>query len=294
VIDCTLVTCEAIPLLDPDDRLLHDELESRGLRVGVAAWSDASVDWSASALCVLRSTWDYHRRWDDFSGWLATAQSATAIRNDPRLVSWNAHKSYISVLEAAGVRVVPTVWASRGAAPNLVDVRAQRGWRDVVLKPARGASAHDVERVFAAQTPPAAAQALLDRLASGDEVLIQPYLRSVHDYGERALIFLDGRYSHAVLKKPFDTILSIDGDPSSAVEATVDEVKVATRALDAVPGKTLYARVDLLRDDEHRACVSELEVIEPALYLAVNPRSRVVLADAIEGELSSLRKGAAL
>lgn len=239
-------------------------------------------------MCVLRSTWDYHRRWSDFFEWIESAASVTAIRNDLPLVRWNAHKSYIRALEAAGVRVVPTIWVARATPPILQHLRGSRGWRELVLKPARGAAAHDVVRVDYARGAFNDGQMLLERLAANGDVLIQPYLRSVREYGERALMFLNGRYSHAVVKKPFDTMLAIDGDESTLVEATEDEIETAAAALAAVPGRPLYARIDLLRDDEHRACVSELELIEPALYLGVYPRARLTLADAIETELCTL------
>jgi hypothetical protein len=104
------------------------------------------------------------------------------------------------------------------------------------------------------------------------------------DWGERALIFFRGHYSHAVLKKPFDTVLVV-GTRSSLVEAKREELDIAARALAAVPGRPLYARVDLLRDDENRICVNEVELIEPGLYLAVHEPARRHFADAVEREL---------
>jgi hypothetical protein len=293
VIDCTLVTCDSIPQLDPDDRLLLAELLDRGLSVSTAVWSDPGIDWSDTAVCVLRSTWDYHFRWSEFFEWIERAAALTAIRNDLPIVCWNAHKSYICSLENAGVRVVPTAWVARGGPPRLDDVRRSRGWRDVVLKPARGAAAHDVTLVHEDAGSSSVGQETLEWLARTQDVLVQPYLRSVESYGERALMFLGRRYSHAVVKKKaFDTVLAIDGDRSSLVEATAEEIEVAQAAVAAVPGRPIYARVDLLRDDEHRACVSELELIEPALYLAVYRPARAALADAIEAEISKVKEGA--
>ncbi|MGA8532765.1 MAG: hypothetical protein WB615_01510, partial [Candidatus Tumulicola sp.] len=90
--DCTLVTCEEFPALDPDDRLLAGELCARGITVAIATWSDPQVDWSAGRLCVLRSTWDYHRRYGEFIDWLQRTAAVTSLRNDARLIAWNADK----------------------------------------------------------------------------------------------------------------------------------------------------------------------------------------------------------
>jgi hypothetical protein len=286
MIDCTLVTCEMVPELDPDDRLLLDELRRRGLRASIARWDDREADWAASRLCILRSTWDYHRRYRDFLAWIGNTSAFTVIKNDLDLLNWNAHKSYLRDLEQLGVPIVPTVWVRRGEKLRLADLAEERGWREVVLKPARGAASHNVMLVRPIEDPRAEAQEQLDELTQTDDALVQPYLEAVVTYGERALMFFEGRYSHAVVKKPFDRVFAISDEPSSRVEATAQEVRVATQAIEAVPTQPLYARVDLLYDANGDARVSEVELIEPALYLAVHAPARRAFADAIVRELT--------
>jgi hypothetical protein len=286
MIDCTLVTCEIVPELDPDDRLLLYELGRRGLRVSIARWDDPVADWAASRMCILRSTWDYHRRFRDFLAWIGNTSALTVIKNDLDLLSWNAHKSYLGDLERLGVPIVPTVWVPRGEKRGLVDLAEEHCWREVVLKPARGAASHNVILVRPNGDSVATAQEQFDRLTQTDDVLVQPYLEAVVTYGERALMFFDGRYSHAVVKKPFDRVFTISDEPTSWVEATAQEIEVATKAIEAVPTKPLYARIDLLHDENGDARVSEVELIEPALYLAVHAPARRAFADAIERELT--------
>jgi glutathione synthase/RimK-type ligase-like ATP-grasp enzyme len=290
VIDCTLVTCEKVPALDPDDRMLLHELRARGVAVSIEVWSDPTVDWAASRLCVLRSTWDYHRRYQDFITWVEHVAAVTAIRNDRDLLRWNAHKSYLRELELLGVPVVPTAWVLQGEASDVADLAESRGWGDIVIKPSHGAAAHNVLLVRREAELLAAGQAHLDCLVQTQGALVQPYLKSVAAYGERALIFFHGRYSHAVAKKPFDTVLAVSKARSARVEATAEEIGVAAKAVRTLPGQPLYARVDLLRDDEDNVRVSEVELIEPGLYLAVHDPARVAFADAIERELDATRK----
>jgi glutathione synthase/RimK-type ligase-like ATP-grasp enzyme len=286
VIDCTLVTCERVPALDPDDRLLLDELRDRGLSVSIAVWSDRSVQWGASRLCLLRSTWDYHYRYSEFFAWLERAETITTVKNDPHLIRWNSHKSYLRKLERHGVPVVPTTLIARGSKQNLAALARSKGWSDLVLKPAYGAASHEVLLVRGNALDQAAGQAHLDRMTQHQDVLVQPYLDAVVGYGERALVFFAGRYSHAVVKKPFDTVLAVGDARSSRVEADACEIETASHALRGVPGKPLYARVDLLRDGSHNVCVSEVELIEPGLYLGVGAAVRRAFADAIKGELA--------
>jgi glutathione synthase/RimK-type ligase-like ATP-grasp enzyme len=288
-IDCTLVTCQLVPSLDSDDRLLLRELKKRGLRVSIGVWSDPHVDWSASRLCVLRSTWDYHHRHRDFITWIERVSALTVVRNDQQLLMWNAHKSYLRELEQLGVPIVPTEWLPQGQRRTLDEMRQKRGWHEVVLKPALGAAAHDVTHVRADPAAFAGGEAHLNGLLAKTDVLVQPYLKAVVEYGERALIFLRGRYSHAVVKKPFDTVLIVGG-ATSIIEATAEEIAVATKAMAALPGAPLYARVDLLRDDANNVRVSEVELIEPGLYLAAHAPAVGALADGVEAEIEKTRR----
>lgn len=291
MIDCTLVTCELIPGLDPDDRLLVDELRARGLTVAAAVWSDPRVDWTQSRLSVLRSTWDYHARYREFAQWIDHVSEITALRNDARIVRWNMHKSYLRDLESRGIPVVPTAWVPKGKPCSLAELRAANGWGDCVIKPARGVATYDVLLVRRDRASSREGQAHIDRLVQSDDVLVQPYLNEVVNYGERALIFLAGRFSHAVMKKPFDTVLAVGDAGAAAVQVTPDEIEVAARALTAAPGRSLYARIDLLRDDSRTACVSEVEMIEPALYFGASTDALRSFADCIELELAGLERG---
>lgn len=284
-VDCMIATCEFVAQLDPDDRMLVEELRGRGLTVAVAVWNDPRADWASARLCLVRSTWDYHRRYDDFIGWIDRVSAQTAVKNDPHLLRWNAHKSYLLDLERRGVPIVPTLWVRRGDPRTLREIARVRNWNSVVLKPARGAAAHGVTLVRGEDASLDAGQTPFEELLADEDVLVQPYLESVVSYGERALIVICGRYSHAAVKKPFDRILAVNSEPSSCVEATAEEVSVAMQAVAAVPGEPLYARVDLLKDDDGRVRVSEVELIEPTLYFALHAPARRELAAAIEREL---------
>ncbi|HET6275933.1 MAG TPA: hypothetical protein VFE16_08405 [Candidatus Cybelea sp.] len=287
-VDCILATCESVAQLDPDDRMLVEELRKRGITVAVAVWNDPGVDWGAARLCLVRSTWDYHQRYDEFVAWIARADSLTVVKNDPHLLRWNAHKSYLRDLERLGVPIVPTHWVRQGERASLREIAETSGWASLVLKPARGAASHGVTHVRGDAASHAAGQECLDELLTRDDALVQPYLEAVVSYGERALIFLRGRFSHAAVKKPFDRMLAVNSEPSSCVEATLGEIEVAAHAVAAVPGAPLYARVDLINDEAGRVCVSELELIEPTLYFALHEPARLEFAAAVERELERL------
>ena len=113
----TLVTHAALPEVAPDDHLLAATLRNEDLRVRFAVWNDPSVDWRASKLAVVRSTWDYHREPQAWAQWLADAGTRTRLLNPPALLAWNTDKRYLRDLQAAGVACVPTWFVEPGATP---------------------------------------------------------------------------------------------------------------------------------------------------------------------------------
>ncbi len=290
MISCLFATCEELPGVDPDDELAARELAELGVRVRPAVWTDGSVDWGAADLCVLRSTWDYHRRPKEFAGWIDDVARRTRLVNPRDVVRWNAHKFYLRDLQRSGVPVVPSEFLESGSAVELSEVLQRRNWREAVLKPAHGASAHGVMHVRCDAAQIREGEEYLRTLLQTGDAIVQPFLESIATHHERALTFIGGRYSHAVTKAPFMHASARLGDraglpPGASGEvpviATEDEIAVATQALLASPPGCVYARIDVVRDDKRRPCILEVELIEPTLYLYAEPSAAARLARAI-------------
>src|SRR4029453_1527762 len=64
------VTCERLPDIHGDDRLVATALEGRGFQVTAAVWSDPAIDWRQFASVVIRATWDYHLDEARYAAWL--------------------------------------------------------------------------------------------------------------------------------------------------------------------------------------------------------------------------------
>jgi hypothetical protein len=104
-------------------------------------WTDDGVDWSGFAACVIRSTWDYHIRRDEFLGWARRVTTACQLWNPLPMLEWNSHKGYLLRLAQSGVPVVPTVLVQQGTRSLLADIVNDRSWGDCIVKPAVGAGA---------------------------------------------------------------------------------------------------------------------------------------------------------
>jgi glutathione synthase/RimK-type ligase-like ATP-grasp enzyme len=271
-----LATCAEVPELDEDGPALLAALRERGVEGIPAVWDSPAVEWERFDLVVVRSTWDYAERRDEFLDWAARLPR---VLNPLPVLRWSTDKRYLAELEAAGVPVVPTRFLEPGEAFEPPGGR-------FVVKPVFSAGGRASAR-YEPEGSHAAATHVESLHSEGRAAMVQPHVDDVETAGEIALIFLGGRYSHAVRKR----VALRTGDPNApelyleeAVEAadpTEADLQVAEAALSGAPfaGELLYARVDLVHDPE--PLVLELELAEPSLYLVYADSAAERLAELI-------------
>jgi hypothetical protein len=286
-----IATCRPLPEHDADEDLLLDAFRAAGIEAVMAGWRGGDTDWRRPVPTLLRSTWDYLHAVEDFERWIDMAAAAAPLWNSPEVLHGNLHKRYLLQLAERGVRVTPTVLLPRGDGRRLSAVAAERGWRDVVLKPAIGAASFETHRLgppldvtrSAAETVWRAADALCARLVDARDMLVQPYLPSVEDHGERALVWIDGEFTHAVRKTPrfADGVEQV----SEALPISDAERETGTAALAGLESGLLYARVDVAPGPDGTPVVMELELIEPSLFLKQSPVALARLVAAVARRL---------
>lgn len=249
--------------------------------VTVVSWDDPQVDWESFDHVVIRSTWDYTDRLDDFLRWVDLAASATTLLNSADAIRWNVDKRYLDDLAAAGIPVVPTTFVPPAQLPPVVN-----GLH--VVKPTVGASSSGARRC-----DPDEVAAHVDVLhRRGRTAMVQPYLDLLDERSETSLCFVsvDGTptFSHAVAK---DAILTtgdlVHHSEVSAKEnvrsriPTDEERSLAAAVLttDVVQGfeEVFFARVDVapLREPDggDTPVVMELELVEPSFFFATSDDS---------------------
>ena len=286
-----LATCSQLPDLQKDDVPLIAALAERGVTAEPAVWDDPAVDWSAYDLVLVRSTWDYSPRHDEFLAW---ARALPKVVNSADVIEWNTDKRYLRELDAAGVPVIPTIWLdpARHLSKRAVHTRMP-AFGDFVVKPVVSAGARDTGRYqpVSAESRGRAIAHAVRLLDEGRWVMIQPYVTSVDTAGETCLIFIDGELTHAVRKNALLTGPAEDSgelyaaEEMSAFEATPAQVEVAQRALavarEATGADLTYARVDLVSGDDGVPMVIELELTEPSLWMKYGSGVEGRLADAV-------------
>jgi glutathione synthase/RimK-type ligase-like ATP-grasp enzyme len=274
-------TVEGLDFVADVDAALVDALDERGVEVSQPRWDDPDVDWDGFDVAVVRTTWDYPQRRDEFLAWAADAGARTRLWNPADVLRWNTHKSYLLELEERGAPVVPTAWLARGDRVVLDDLLRSRGWERGVVKPAVGAGASGLARVE--RGDPAAQDHLDHEVAAGD-VMVQPYLGSVEHRGELSVVVVDGAVSHAVRKRPSGGEFRIQeefGGRYEVVDLDADTTALARWIVEATGHDLLFARVDLIEDDLGQPQLVELEATEPDLYLRHVPAAADRVADAV-------------
>lgn len=270
--------------------ILEVALRERGASVSIEAWDDPRVDWHGFDIVVIRATWDYPKRLDEFLAWVDAV--GERLHNRAALVRWNADKHYLGDLAVAGIPVVETTFVEPGdPRPHL------RG--EVVVKPAVSAGGRDTGR-FGPDAHQAAYD-LLDTLAAqGRTAMVQPYVPAVDTAGETAVVLIDGHVSHVLHKAAVlapDEVAPTRDDALGAAEAmydpglvqpghaTDDQLTLATRVVSEVEHRfgevPLYARVDLVQGPTGEPVLLELEAVEPGLYHDQAPPSAATFAEAI-------------
>ncbi len=274
----TFVTYCDLPILDADDRFVAEELERRGYRCAVADWRSQTIDWANAGICVLRSTWDYHLHYQEFLAWLETVSSQTKVWNDPELVRWNSNKRYLFDLQKASIPIVPTVLFEQSTPANLNATLDQHGWTKGILKPIVGLSTFGVRKIERNQTD---IQAHLDKMLETSDVLLQPFIETVHERGERALVFLGREYSHTIRKSAFQPLAQAGEAGETLEQPDQAELQLARQVLAEVKKPVAFARIDLIRDAAGRDLLMELELVEPSLYLNMFPQAISKFADTL-------------
>jgi len=246
----------------------------------MCVWDDRSIAWNDFELTVIRSTWDYTR---DRAGFLEWARGIERLLNPYPIIEYSTDKHYLRDLERRSHRVVPSTFCDVGEEPEFPDGA-------FVVKPTVGAGSIDADRYTRGDL--GRARAHVERLhANGRDAMIQPYVASIDDDGERALVFIDGRFSHAMTK---GAMLNTVADERDALFRR-EQMSVATPEPDAVAFAEallseelfrgiLYGRVDLVKMADGWA-VMELELVEPSLFLAYDSAAPRRMAEAISSRL---------
>lgn len=251
-------------------------LRDAGAEVVAMPWTDVTrLD--AVDLVLPLVAWGYHLRLPEWLAFLDRAEaSGMPLANPAALLRWNSDKVYLTKLAGKGVPTVPTLAVDHLNEAALAAAHGVLGTDQLVIKPPVSAGAWGTFRLGPGDPVPGEMH--------GERMLIQPWLRSIQDEGEYSLLYFGGRYSHCVAKRPRIGDFRVQPDHGGSTEASAPPdgaFAVAEAALGVAPAATTYARIDLIRGDDGRLLLMEMELIEPALFLEGNAPAEQRFAEAV-------------
>jgi glutathione synthase/RimK-type ligase-like ATP-grasp enzyme len=251
-------------------------LIAAGAKVTPIVWSER-FDPGEFDLVLPLIAWGYHKHFDRWCAALDRLEVAGArVQNPIRLLRWNGDKAYLAELYEKGVPVVPTEVADPLDDESLERIRTHFECADVVVKPPISASAYLTFPIRSGEPIPDSVR--------GRRMMVQPWLENITTSGEWSLLFFDGELSHSVSKVPVPGDFRVQPEYGGIIarcEPPDGAEEIARAALGAAPAPALYARVDLVMGNCGTLQVMELELIEPAFWLAQAPEAGALFASAI-------------
>lgn len=201
-----------------------------------------------------------------------TSEEDPSLIKDDQLV--------IPVLAKMGYAVLPLVWDRN---EDLSKITSSQ----LVIKPAIPMSGHDTHLVSANDIEKV--KILVHEIVGSRDVLIQEFVPEIKTNGEVSLLFFDGKFSHAVQKKPRQNEFRIHveyGGSREGYEASAALIQQAQKIVEMVDSKLLFARVDFVERQGKPAALIELEIIDPMLYLGYSNGAPERFAQAVAEYLS--------
>jgi len=271
-----------------EDKLLKTALKKQGLTVCKKDWANPNFDWANTKYAIFRTTWDYFERFDEFFSWLEDTKHKTTFINSAEIINWNIDKHYLQELSKNGINIAPTLFIEKGETNTLTGLLQKTKWKEAVIKPAISGAARHTYRI---NTKNYKEYEIIFRELIGKEcVLFQEFLINIETQGEISLIMIGGEYTHAVKKIAKKGDFRVQDDHGGTVEqyiATESEIEFAIKCIEKCPYSPIYARVDVVYDNNNKLSLSELELIEPELWFRNKPESATLLAEVVFSLLSS-------
>ena len=265
-----------------EDELLMNALREKELNVQRKAWSDKLVDWSETSYILFRSTWDYFNRYDEFSAWLDDVSTKTTLLNSAKTIRWNIDKHYLNDLKEKGINVVETYFLEQGKSFKLISHMNALNIKKAILKPAISGAARHTYKINIDSADDY--NSILTERLKEESMMLQPFQEDIVKNGELSLIIIGGVYTHAVrkiVKKGDFRVQDDHGGIAIAEIPTKAEIKFAEKVIAACDEQPLYARVDIINDNDGNLALMELELIEPELFFRFYKPATELLANEI-------------
>ena len=272
-----------------EDGLVIQGLEKLNLRTIKKDWNDSNFNWSSTQSAIFRSTWNYFDQFSNFRNWLDLVKDQCYLINPYEQINWNLDKHYLLDLQKQDLPIVESIFVSKKTKLNLETISKNKNWKEIVVKPTiSGAARHtyllkkDEIKNF---------QDKWLSLTNNEDFMVQEFQKNILNSGEIAVMLFGGKYSHSVLKKAKKGDFRVQDDFGGSVEKinpSLEIIELAEKTVKSLKTTPLYARVDIIFDNDNNPVISELELIEPELWFRFKEESAYKLAEFVKNFLNNL------
>jgi glutathione synthase/RimK-type ligase-like ATP-grasp enzyme len=183
-----------------EDEMVLKALKERGHDASLEIWTDASVNWKAFDLLLIKSPWDYFNRIGEWYAWLDKIELlGVKTLNPVSVLRWNSDKKYLMEMASAGIETVNTLMLDSVEKVNTT-LFEQLETEKLVIKPKISGGAKQTFILDKAEFESRKEDLMM--LVAEEDYLAQPFMPQVASDGEWSLVFFGGKFSHALIKKP--------------------------------------------------------------------------------------------
>jgi len=269
-----------------EDEFVINALKKRRLKVTRTYWDNPDFDFSETKITLLRTVWDYFHRFKEFSTWLKETQTKTRIINPPELIFENIDKHYLAGLEQKGINIPKTYFIDKGDKKTLEQLHKDFKLNESVLKPVVSGAGRHTYKLMPDNIEKH--ESIYKKLIAEEDMMLQEFQHNIYEKGELAFMIFNGKFSHAVLKKAKKGEFKVQDDFGGSVHhytPSPEEIKFAEDVVSEISPLPVYARIDIIWDNNNKPAVSELELIEPELWFRFYPPAADLLADTVIAKL---------
>ncbi len=286
-----ILTFDGHPALSPDDQLFLPFLKKEGIAFSILNWNQDPAENADGTHVLIRSPWDYHLKIDSFLKYLRVLEDRKiTLINSLATVLQNYDKQYLLDLAQKNIPIIPSFILKKHQPLTKLSLwLADNELSKIVLKPTVSGSSF---KTFLCSTDSQDWQPKAQEILETHDLLVQPFLPTIETAGEVSLIYFNSsvnissapQFSHAVLKtpKPQDFRVQAEfGGHTKPLKPSKELFTLSEKVLATLDSPWLYSRIDIV-DWDTLPLISEVELIEPSLYLTYDSHAAARFAQALK------------
>lgn len=260
-----------------DDILLKQELLKNNINAKIIAWEDEQ-DYRNFDLVIIRSIWGYEKNIQKFEKFLDIAiKNNIRVFNSISIMKNNYYKEkQFELLDKYNIPHIETTFISKNCSNIKKEIEANKKG-EMIIKPSISASGNntflisdEVERKNIISLNEVNEK--FKEINKKTSLMLQPFIKEI-DEGEISLIYINGKFSHAI--KRFPSIFNNSKGISYISKVSKELLDLGEKVLKIREyQKALFERIDVVKVN-NEYIVMEIELVEPDFFIRNIPNKKV-------------------